>query len=81
MNLEALIENIEELGQALPQDYSFNKPTLFINGGKSDYITSEEEPLIKKHFPAAEIETISNAGHWVHAENKETFYKAVMQFL
>lgn len=81
MNLEALIENIEELGQALPQDYSFNKPTLFINGGKSDYITSEEEPLIKKHFPAAEIKTISNAGHWVHAENKEAFYKAVMQFL
>lgn len=81
MNLEALIENIEELGQALPHDYSYDKPTLFIKGEKSNYITAEEEPLIKKHFPAAEIKTIPKAGHWVHAENKQAFYEAVMQFL
>jgi pimeloyl-ACP methyl ester carboxylesterase len=81
MNLEALIENIEELGQALPHEYSYDKPTLFIKGEKSGYITSEEEPLIKKHFPAAEIRTIPKAGHWVHAENKKAFFEAVMQFL
>lgn len=81
MHLEALIENIESLGEALPSDYSFPKPTLFINGGKSDYIKAEDHEQIKNHFPDSEIVTIPGAGHWVHAENKKAFYKAVMQFL
>lgn len=81
MNLESLIKNIEELGQGLPEDYSFGKPSLFIKGEKSNYITSEDEQLIKKHFPEAGIKSIPKAGHWVHAENKKAFYETVMQFL
>ena len=81
MNLEALIQNVEALGEALPDDYSFPKPTLFINGEKSDYIKAEDREQIKRHFPASEIVTIPGAGHWVHAENKKAFYDAVMNFL
>jgi esterase len=81
LNLEVLKENIEELGMALPNDYKFNKPALFIKGEKSAYITSEDEGLIKKHFPQSKIESIPEAGHWVHAENKEAFFKAVTDFI
>lgn len=81
LNLEALKENIEELGKGLPDDYSFNKPTLFIRGEKSGYITSEDEVLIRKHFPEVEVVSIPKAGHWVHAENKEAFFKAVINFI
>ncbi|MDR5589414.1 alpha/beta fold hydrolase [Christiangramia sp. SM2212] len=81
MNLHALKENIEQVGRALPQDAEYNGPTLFINGELSDYITKAEEPLIKKHFPEARIETISKAGHWVHAENMKDFFEAVIQFV
>jgi esterase len=81
MNLESLIENIEEVGQALPEDYSFGKPTLFIKGERSNYIKEEDEQLIKKHFPEAVITGIPKAGHWVHAENKKAFFEAVMHFL
>lgn len=81
LNLKALKHNIEELGQELPANYTFNKPTLFIKGEKSNYITSEDEALIGRHFSEAKIKSIPGAGHWVHAENKEAFFEAVIDFL
>ena len=81
INLEVLTKNIEELGAAFPDEYSYNKPTLFIKGEKSNYITSEDTGLIKKHFPQSNIVTIPKAGHWVHAENKSAFYDTVIKFI
>lgn len=81
LNLSALSNNIEEIGEALPSDKAFRKPTLFIKGERSDYIQKEDETLISKHFPSSEIVTIPKAGHWVHAENKKAFFEAVMRFL
>ncbi|MGB7785372.1 MAG: alpha/beta fold hydrolase [Salinimicrobium sp.] len=81
LNLEALINNIEAVGEILPDDAVYNKPTLFIKGEKSDYIQEEDRQLIKRHFPSSEIVSIPDAGHWVHAENKQAFYRAVMSFL
>lgn len=81
MNLEALVKNIEEVGQALPEDALYSKPTLFIKGERSNYITVEDEKVILKHFPEAEIVSIPKTGHWVHAEDKKAFFTAVMHFL
>lgn len=81
LNLEALINNIEEVGAPLPAGYKFDNPTLFIKGSKSNYITAEDEPVIKLHFPSAKILEIQNAGHWVHAENMADFYTGVKNFL
>ncbi|MFD0976632.1 alpha/beta fold hydrolase [Salinimicrobium gaetbulicola] len=80
-NLDSLVQNVENVGEALPEDAFFSKPTLFLRGGNSNYITSEDIPLIKSHFPEAEVETIPNVGHWLHAENKDAFFTAVMRFL
>lgn len=81
LNLNALKININAIGEALNVDMEYSGPALFINGAESDYITAEDKPLIKEHFPQATIKTIQNAGHWVHAENPEEFYKAVIQFI
>ncbi|WP_424493133.1 alpha/beta fold hydrolase [Salinimicrobium sp. GXAS 041] len=81
LNLDALVNNIEAIGEALPQDQKYDKPTLFIKGESSKYIQKEDEALIKRHFPSSEILVIPKAGHWVHAENKTAFYDAVMRFL
>ncbi|MCY2685833.1 alpha/beta fold hydrolase [Salinimicrobium sp. TH3] len=81
LNLEVLTREIEKVGEALPEDYVYSKPTLFIKGERSNYITSEDKGLIEKHFPEAKISVIPRAGHWVHAENKKGFYDEVMQFL
>ncbi len=81
LNLDALVNNIESIGEALPDDMKYEKSTLFIKGENSNYIEKEDEALIKRHFPSSEIVGIPKAGHWVHAENKKAFYEAVMRFL
>lgn len=81
MNLDVLAESGEDIGEALPDDKKFTKPTLFIKGAKSGYITSGDEALIKSQFPEAQITEIPESGHWVHAEKKVAFYDAVMKFL
>lgn len=80
-NLEALTENNSEVGKALPSFTSFEGNTLFLAGGNSGYITENEEPLIKAHFPNSDIVKIPNAGHWLHAENPKSFYEEVVRFL
>lgn len=81
MNLTALIENIEEVGKPLAETARFEGETLFLRGGRSGYITPEDELHITLHFPKAELITIPNAGHWLHAENPKAFFEAVMDFL
>lgn len=81
LNLPVIRDNIEAIGVAVPEDTSFDQPTLFVRGAKSDYIKDEDETLIKKIFPAAEITAVENAGHWVHAEQPDALLKVVTQFL
>lgn len=81
LNLEVLKENVSEVGEALPMQATYQKDTLFLRGDKSEYIGTTDEAIIKRHFPKAKIITITNAGHWLHAENPKDFYSAVMAFL
>ncbi len=55
-------------------------PTLFVRGGKSEYITEDMYEMIEEKFSDVKIETIENSGHWVHAEQPDEFYNIVMQF-
>ena len=81
MNLDALIDNIDEIGEALPKFLKFEGDALFLRGDRSEYISLNDENLIKAQFPNAKIETIANAGHWLHAENPEQFFEKVLQFI
>lgn len=80
-NLAAFIKNIETIGTALPFDAMFSNPTLFLRGDKSDYILDADFETIYHHFPTANIATIKNSGHWLHAENPIDFYTLVLLFL
>ena len=81
VNLRVLTENISEVGEALPGYAQFKKDTLFLRGDRSEYISIEDETLIKAHFPKAQIVTIKNAGHWLHAENPKDFFEALIHFV
>jgi len=52
------------LNEAISSESSFDKPTLFISGERSDYIRGEDLPLIRKLFPRSEFCDIAGAGHW-----------------
>ena len=81
MNLEALKENVSEVGEALPSHLKFDKDTLFLRGDRSEYITLSDEDLIKRHFPKTKLITIKNAGHWLHAENPNDFFDETLNFI
>jgi len=54
---------------------------LFFRGADSNYIDDGDLPLLKKHFPAAKLETVADAGHWVHAQKPEELFQLVNTFL
>lgn len=80
-NIHGIEKNIANIGIALPDQFRFNGPTLFLRGEKSGYITESDRTDIVKHFPVAKINTVSNAGHWIHAENPSGFMDAALEFL
>jgi esterase len=80
-NLPVFNAQAENIGEALPESATFDKPTLFLKGDRSKYIREEDVPLIAKHFPHYELKTISNSGHWIHAENPQEFLQYTLDFL
>lgn len=80
-NLAVFNANKDAIGKPLPDNSVFDKQTLFIRGGNSDYVLDEDFDNIKRHFPDVEFETIPNAGHWLHAENPKLFYEMTSSFL
>jgi len=63
-----------ESNPVAPTDH-FEGPTLFITGGRSQYVLESDGALIHRHFPAARIETLSGSGHNPHAEAREAFVR------
>lgn len=80
-NLKVFNEQIEQVGQALPENTKYLGPTLFLRGGNSRYILDTDWELIQDHFPKAILETIPNVGHWLHAENPKLFFDITSRFL
>jgi esterase len=79
-NIEVLLEKVSNIQQADFIKGVCDIPTHFIRGGNSNYITTEDELIINKHFSDFSIATIDGAGHWLHAESPERFYNEVMGF-
>lgn len=79
-NLKVIKEKIVQIGDELHFSESFEKPTLFIRGKRSDYILESDFTKIKSLFTDCSIESM-DCGHWVHAENPTLFKKLVDSFL
>ena len=86
LNLNALWQKLPSLmgGVKTKEGYIPSKAlnVLFIKGALSPYINLEaDKPLINKLFPSAQIISIPNAGHWVHAEEPKLFIETIENFL
>lgn len=81
LNLDAINNSIDQLFDGVSSEHHYDGPSLFIQGGRSDYIVDEDIPLIKKYFPQAVIKTISGASHWVHADAPEELCILLSGFL
>lgn len=81
MNVQSIYENIENVFIGVESPYTFDKPSLFIKGGASDYISEEDYVTVKEKFPAAQLKTIDGASHWVHADRPDELCAAFSEFL
>lgn len=83
VNLDALEANMEALvgfPEGLPEP-AFRDPAYFLHGGASPYVQPETHPRIRALFPAAEIEALPGAGHFLHAEQPEAFRERIERWL
>ncbi len=74
--IETLLDFPEEThGRQFPGE------TLFIYGGRSDYMNQRRAEQARLYFPFARLRMIPEAGHWVYAEAPEAFFSALSRFL
>ena len=82
INLEALAASLPAVGEETSHAQAFLKPTLFVRGGKSNYITAEDKLYgIPPLFPNSQVETVLDAGHWLHAEKPDEVFELVRNFV
>lgn len=60
---------------------SYDRPALFVHGADSDYVRSSSVACIHALFPNAELQSIKDAGHWVHADQPDTLLCALLEWL
>ncbi len=81
-NLAALAANMSDLAAFPANDgRTYQRPTLFITGERSDYVLPTHRSDIERYFPNAGIAAIANANHWVHAEQPAAFLERAQAFL
>ena len=81
LNLDVLAKEMP-LTMGFPQmSGHFDAPTLFLSGGRSDYMRPEYRDIIKPLFPKARYMSLQDAGHWLHAEEPRAFVDLVQGWL
>jgi len=81
VNLPALVDQIDQIGQGLAPSTHFDGPCLFVRGGRSSYVSAADWEDILRHFPQAQLATIDQAGHWLHADQPQAFLQHSLIFL
>lgn len=83
INLDALNNNLHEIMDGFSNLTAdpIAIQTLFIKGEQSSYITDDDIFTASKLFPNAQLATINDAGHWVHADQPEILIKTIRSFL
>lgn len=78
-NLAALNAGIKTILDfpPMPEEQAYTGPSMFIYGSQSDYVLTEYHPRILELFPAAELQSIAGAGHWVYADQPEAFLHTI----
>ncbi|MGV6988745.1 alpha/beta fold hydrolase [Testudinibacter sp. P80/BLE/0925] len=78
-NLTALYQNYPHLMDWQP--IQCDVATLFIKGGKSNYILAEHRATILAQLPRATSFLIAQGSHWIHAEHPSAVISAINRFL
>jgi esterase len=80
-NLTLLHRDYGLLSQAIHSRVPYPEPVLFLKGELSDYLASEYRNQVLALFPNSRVKSISNTGHWLHAEQPKVCARHIKTFL
>ncbi|MDR2125476.1 MAG: alpha/beta fold hydrolase [Prevotellaceae bacterium] len=83
-NLPILLNNVNNVicgSLKKSEKLEIKIPSLFIAGAKSEYILYSDIKNITNTFSNSKIEIISDAGHWLHVEQREKFVNCIQKFI
>ena len=80
IDLASIARNYDQLTKPIIFAASYDKPSLFMRGGRSDYIADTDLASIRAIFTRAELVTIATAGHWLHAEAPDGVLRILTDF-
>jgi len=86
INVTALLNNLENIMEGIKRDFELSEmvtgfPVVFLKGEESDYLPATDFKDIQKVFPAAELITVSKAGHWIHADQPDVVIRNLKNML
>lgn len=80
-NIAALELNYSEIIAKINFHSIVHTPSLFLKGEKSKYIQSSDWDEIQSNFSNVQLQELSRAGHWLHADNPTEFIQYCESFL
>ncbi len=80
MNFPIIYKHYDDILAAV-SGKPFEGETLFIRGALSNYIQDSDWQNILQLLPNAQLQTVANAAHWVHAEQPQSLLELVVSFL
>lgn len=83
-NLELLRRDLPVITGDIPGidgPATFDGPVLWMAGGESDYVSADQEPVMRRLFPQTRRVTVKGATHWVHSQKPEVFVEILRRFL
>lgn len=81
LNIDAIYEHLDHMFDGINSATTFDKPSLFIRGEASDYVTASDVIQIKNTYTNSRVHSVPKAGHWVHVDNPQLFTEYLHQFL
>ena len=83
VNLTSVSSSVQTLSDFPSQlaGLRFAKPVRVIAGQQSDYVTDRDGAEFQPMFPETRVEVIEQAGHRVHADQRDRFFDAVTRAL
>lgn len=75
--INANFDKISGCPGKLPHN-QYDREILFVKGGLSDLIPDTE--CLKKEFPKARMQVITDCGHWVHSEQPEALAQMMREY-
>lgn len=82
INLSVLAQSLSQITGQLDLGTPFSAcPVHFIGGERSDYVSQADLALIQQDFPAASLDCLADAGHWLQADQPEALLALLRHYL